>query len=329
MRPRGRVARAPCGVPRASGQDARKKRCEPHARAFARGYAGACAKPRGHAPIGALAARLAHARGPQAGKRTCARPTARHGTAAKPRGHAAHRRRDATGHACARRTRACPKKKKPSRKTRSDLRARPSHDGRRPPWESFPRCRNTRGKTSCETSRAAPQTPFRATMAHRRAESAGARENTAQDPLPRRSATVVGDLPVTARNRHGKHADARVNAHFPCARAQPRSVTSCKREPSREALGRRVYTPRGPRRAFCKRRTANAACSFTERTTEAPSNLRKRGRVKKCSIFLHTENRLVYTGKSGAASPLPGLLRLTAPCTRNVCESGAKKNKRA
>ena len=229
------------------------------------------------------------------------------------------RARDARAHA----------REKPSRKTRSALRARPSHDGRRPPRESFPRCRNARGKTSCETSRAAPQAPFRATMAHRRAESAGTRENTAQDPLPRRSATVAGDLPVTARNRRGKHADARVNAHFPCARAQPRSVTSRKREPSREALGRRVYTPRGPRGAFCKRRTANAACSFTERTTEAPSNLRKRGRVKKCSIFLHTENRLVYTGKSGAASPLPGLLRLTAPCTRNVCESGAKKNKRA
>ena len=197
-------------------------------------------------------------------------------------------------------------------------RARPSHDA------------ETRAEKPLARRRKPPRRPlFSATMAHRRAESAGARENTAQDPLPRRSATVAGDLPVTAGNRHGKHADARVNAHFPCARAQPRSVTSRKREPSREALGRRVYTPRGPRRAFCKRRTANAACSFTERTTEAPSNLRKRGRVKKCSIFLHTENRLVYTGKSGAASPLPGLLRLTAPCTRNVCESGAKKNKRA
>ena len=325
MRPR--VARAPRGRVASVAQDARKKRRKPHARAFARGYAGACAKPHGTRPYtpsrsasrthAALRRASARARVPwrATGRRRNREGTRRIGAATRRD----MRARDARAHA----------REKPSRKTRSALRARPSHDGRRPPRESFPRCRNARGKTSCETSRAAPQAPFRATMAHRRAESAGTRENTAQDPLPRRSATVAGDLPVTARNRRGKHADARVNAHFPCARAQPRSVTSRKREPSREALGRRVYTPRGPRGAFCKRRTANAACSFTERTTEAPSNLRKRGRVKKCSIFLHTENRLVYTGKSGAASPLPGLLRLTAPCTRNVCESGAKKNKRA
>ena len=46
------AARRACSSRRAASvaQDARKKRCEPHARAFARGCAGACAKPHGTRP---------------------------------------------------------------------------------------------------------------------------------------------------------------------------------------------------------------------------------------------------------------------------------------
>ena len=158
MRPRGRVARAPRGRVASVAQDARKKRRKPHARAFARGCAGACAKPHGTRPYtpsrsasrthAALRRASVRARVPW---RAMGRRRNREGTR---RLCAATRRdmraQDARAHA----------REKPSRKTRSALRARPSHDSLQPSREAFPRCRNTRGKTSCETSQAAPQTPF-------------------------------------------------------------------------------------------------------------------------------------------------------------------------
>lgn len=207
--------------------------------------------------------------------------------------------------------------------------ARPSHGAPRPPREAFPRRRKTRGKTLLRAvAKRLTNPPCAQTRSHR-AKRVNARENTAQNPLPRRSETATGGLRVTEGHRRAKRADARVNA---CSHALARTRKASPRanpHPRAKRAHVRVYTPRGPRRASCKRRTTDVARSFTGRTTEAPFNLRKRGRVKKCSICLHTKISLVYTGKSGAASPLPGLLRLTAPCTRNVCESGAKKSKRA
>lgn len=56
-------------------------------------------------------------------------------------------------------------------------------------------------------------------------------------------------------------------------------MSTCNTAPSRDALRRRVYTPREPRRARCKQRTAKAAWLFTVRTADAPFKLRKRRRV--------------------------------------------------
>lgn len=101
MRPCGRGARALRTWSTGVARDARKRRHKPRARASARGYAGATKTTR-HARICALAARLAHARGPQTGKRAHARPMVAHGTAAKPQGHAARMRRDTKGSTCVR-----------------------------------------------------------------------------------------------------------------------------------------------------------------------------------------------------------------------------------
>ncbi len=78
-----------------------------------------------------------------------------------------------------------------------------------------------------------------------------------------------------ARGARGR----RVNAVITRAGARPRSVSTCNTAPSRDALRRRVYTPREPRRARCKQRTAKAAWLFTVRTADAPFKLRKRRRV--------------------------------------------------